>query len=252
MLVIAVLGIGTLASLTDSARKLWDAVPSLSKPQIAGEWKSDSTDFLGWGPEFMRMELQEATAGQILGTIQFSGNGHSRMRGFPVLDAKLNGKQLSVSFENGGGGNKPDTFVGELKGNQLELVFVREGKGGVPFIARRITRASQLLDGRLGITYHDKEFADPAAGCAQMLKERNPPELFKQAEAPDEYGNVHCVGKEVDGSAGFDMYDNDVKLRLICPANSRMTFRTSAKPAKEKTCECDGVLVATGAQCVQP
>jgi hypothetical protein len=249
VLVIAVLAIGALASLTDSARKLYEALPSFSKVQVAGEWKSDYTDFLGWGPEFMRLNLQEAAAGQLLGRVQFSGHAVSPMRAFEVLNAKLAGNKLTLSFQNGGGG-KPDTLVGEVVGGELHLVFQREGRGGVPFTARLTPLATQLLDGRLGIMHDGKEFPDPASGCAQLLRQLTPAQTLKQSDPPDEYGNVHCVGTQSNGSAGFDMYDNDVKLRLICPPNARKTFQTSEKPVKEKACECDGQLIASGTKCI--
>lgn len=249
VLVIAVLGIGALASLTDAVRKLDAVLPSFAKVDLAGEWKSDYTDFLGWGPEFMRLNLQAAPAGRWLGTVRFSGHARSRMRGFEVLDATLSGNKVTLTFQNGSGG-KPDTLVGELVGDELRLVFQREGRGGVPFTARRTPLATQLLDGRLAIVYDGKEFADTAAGCAQMLRQLTPPETLKQSDPPDEYGNVHCVGVGADGRPGFDMYQNDVQLKVVCPPNARLTFQTGNRPDRIKACECDGQMVASGERCV--
>lgn len=256
-LIVAALGIGALANLADSSRKLWDLLPVKGGVQAAGEWKSELAEFYpGSGPEYLRLTLQEAAAGQILGIIQFGGNADREPREFEIVEAKLAGSKLLLAFESGamtgaGGQAVPlrHRITGELRGPDLHLVFQRDGHGGVPFTASRIIRAGQLLDARLGFTFKGKEYADHAAACKQLLGEMTPPQVYKQSSSPDEYGNVHCVGVQADGSAGLDMFQNEVRQSLICPPRSRITTRRKAQVDPVMGCECDGRLRASGGQC---
>jgi hypothetical protein len=257
-LIIAAIGIGALASLADAGRKLFDLLPSMGSIQVAGEWKSELADFYpDVGPEYMRLTLKEAAAGQILGRVQFGGNGKTRPRELEIVEAKLAGTKLMLAIESAGGtvtganaASARRTITGELRGKQLDLVFQREGHGGVPFAATRMPSAGQLLDARLGITYQGKEYPDHVAACRQLLRDLTPPHVYKQSEPPDEYGNVHCVGVQANGSPGFDMFQNDVQQSLICPPNSRMTIRRKAQTDPVMGCECDGRLSALGGQCL--
>ena len=45
VVIIVCIGVGALASLTDSTRKLSEALSSFSKPGLAGEWTSDTAAF---------------------------------------------------------------------------------------------------------------------------------------------------------------------------------------------------------------
>jgi hypothetical protein len=257
-LIIAALGIGALASLADSSRKLLDLLPAMGGVQAAGEWKSELAEFYPErGPEYMRLTLREAAAGQILGTVQFGGSADSEPRELEIVEAKLAGSKLMLAFESGtrmaaGGQAVPlrHTIMGELRGKELNAVFQRDGHGGVPFTASRIARSGQLLDGRLGFIYKGKEYADHAAACAQMLSEMTPPQVYKHSDPPDEYGNVHCVGVQVDGSAGLDMFQNEVRQSLICPPRSRIAIRRKAQVDPVLGCECDGHLSVSGGQCL--
>lgn len=257
VLIIAAIGIGALASLADSARKLSGLLPAMGAVHVAGEWKSGLTEFYPIGPEYIRLNLQEAAAGQILGAIKFGGNAERPPREFEIAEAKLAGTKLTLAFENGarmgaGGQAVPirHAITGELRGKELNLVFQREGHGGVPFTASRIAQASQLLDARLGFTYKGKEYAGHAAACKQLLHEMTPPQVYKQSDPPDEYGNVHCVGVQADGSEGFDMFQNDVRQSLICPPKSRITIKRKPQVDPVKGCECDGLLSVSGGQCL--
>jgi hypothetical protein len=251
------LAIGALASLTDSTKKLFDSLPSFSSVTVAGEWKSDLADFYGNGPEFMRINLQQAVADQIIGTVQFSGNHDVPTRSFDIIEVKREGNKLTISFDNG---FRPgilslaeparDTATGEINGDQFSFVFRRGDRLGLPVTAWRIPQTTQLVDGRLAIVYHDKEYADHQAACVQLLRDQDPPEKYKLSEPPDEYGNIHCVGLQAGGSAGFDMFQNDVQQSLVCPAHSRITVPAAQPAASLKRCECDGRMVASGPQCV--
>lgn len=256
--ILVALGLGALANLTDSTRKLSDVLSSFSSASLAGEWKSDAVAFYPVGPEFMRLHLQEAAAGQVVGTIRFNGAGHVGARRFELFDGKREGRKLSFSFDSGarlyagGSGSVPvrETVVGELAGDELRLVYQREGHGGVPLTARRIEQAVQLAEGRLAITYKGKEYADHRAACMQLLSELDPLQTYRQSALSDDNGDVHCSGKQADGRDGFDMYRNAVQQELICPQNSRRVPVDGMSFKSLKRCECDGRLMAAGTQCV--
>ena len=139
LVIIASLGLGAIASLTDSAKKLSGALSSFSSVSVAGEWKSDAAEFYPIGMEYMRLHLQE-TAGQVLGSVRFSGTQDARARTFGIFDGKREGKNLTLSFDSGaillrGSGGQPvplrETISGELVGSDLHLVYQREGQGAV-------------------------------------------------------------------------------------------------------------------------
>jgi hypothetical protein len=256
--ILVALGLGTLASVTDSVSRLWSVLPSFSSISAVGEWKSERAEFYPAGPEFMRLHLQEVN-GDVLGVIQFSGNEAILPRKFDILDGKREGTTVTIAFDGGmhsigtDGKSTPlrETLNGELAGEELRLVYRRQNHGGVPITARRIAQADQLVDGKLAIVYKGKEYADPAAACTQLLQDLDPAQTYQQSEAPDEYGNVHCVGKQADGTDGFDMRMNDVQQQIICPANSLVTRTESAQSQQStlKRCECDGRLLAVDNQC---
>ena len=57
------LGLGALAGLTDSLKKLADAVMGLSTPDLTGEWRTAPAQFYSIrGPEIMVLRLQETGA----------------------------------------------------------------------------------------------------------------------------------------------------------------------------------------------
>ncbi len=250
VVILAGLGIGGVASLTDSARKLGDALPSLGSQSVAGEWKSDEAAFYRFfGQEAVRLYLQQPTADQVIGTIQFGGSAQSEPRGFQIIDGKRAGKTLTLSFD-GSSGHR-ETLVGDLTSDELHLVHHFEGAAAVPITARRIAQSTQLVDGRFGIVYKRMQYPDPRAACVQLLKDLDPPQVYALADKPDESGNVHCVGKRVDGSEGFDQFENEVRQQLICPARSRFTLiGGKVSPTSTKGCECDGDLQASSSGCV--
>jgi hypothetical protein len=148
VIIVVCLAAGALASLTDSTKKLFDALSSFSKQDVAGEWASDTAEFYPIGPEVMRLRLREAAAGQVLGSVQFIGpQNASSPREFEILEGKREGKKLSFSFDSGArlykgaeGKSFPlrETVMGEVAGSELRLVYQREGHGGVPVTARRV------------------------------------------------------------------------------------------------------------------
>jgi len=256
--IMASIGIGAVANLTDSTKKISESLSSFSTTTIDGEWKSDQAEFYLSGPEYMRINIMEAAAGQILGTVQLSGNSQLVSRTFDLLETKRDGKKLTLSFDSGarhysGADDKStplkETIVGEVVGDEMHFVYLREGAGGVSSIARRISQASQLVIGRTAITYKRIEYPDHQTACTQLLKELAPPQAYKQSEPPDTDGNIRCVGMASDGSSGFDQYENDVQQVLICPPNSRKTIPLNQPPDPLKQCECDGWALASGGQC---
>jgi hypothetical protein len=250
VVILAALGVGGAASLTDSARKLGDALPSSGNQSIVGEWKSNETAFYRFfGEESVRLYLQQPTGEQVVGTIQFGGGAQSEPRGFQIIDGKRVGKTLTLLFE-GSSGHR-ETIVGDLADDELRLVHHVEDGGAVPLTARRIVQSMQLVDGHLGIVYQRKQYPTPRAACVQLLKDLDPPQAYSVSEDPDAWGNVHCVGKEDDGSKGFDQIENEVQQELICPARSRPTLiGGTTRPTSTKGCECDGDLVASASGCV--
>ncbi|MEP6502799.1 MAG: hypothetical protein ABJD97_05695 [Betaproteobacteria bacterium] len=250
VVILAALGIGGVASLTDSARKLGDALPSFASQSVAGEWKSDEAAFYRFfGQEAVRLYLQQPTADQVIGIIQFGGSALSEPRGFQIVDGKRAGKTLTLSFD-GSSGHR-ETLVGDLTSNELHLVHHFEGAAAVPITARRIAQSTQLVDGRFGIVYKRMQYPDPRAACVQLLKDLDPPQSYALSDKPDESGNVHCVGKQADGSKGFDQFENEVRQQLICPARSRFTLiGGQVSPTSTKGCECDGDLQASRSGCV--
>ena len=249
IVIVACIGLGAVASLTESARKLGDLLPSFGKQSLAGQWKSEPEPFyLFFGGESIRLYLQQPTADQVTGSIQFSG-GEDSPAAFPILEGKRNGKSLRLEFEGRDGTS--ETVTGEFVGKELHLVHQRQHMEATTATARRIDQAAQLVDGHYGIVYKDTAWPDPAAACTQLLKDLDPPQAYKSSDAPDERGNVHCVGQHADGSKGFDMFQNDVQRQLICPARSRVTLIDGkARATSTKGCECDGELSASGSRCV--
>lgn len=247
--IIACLGIGAIASLTDSTRKLSDALSSFTGKGVAGEWKSDMAAFYpSFGPEFMRLHLQEPMADQVVGIIQFSGNDEMGPRSFPIIEGKRAGTLLTLTFDSGD--RVRETVAADLAGGELALVYQRQGRGAVSAKARRVVQTTQLVDGRSGILYRRKEYPDHRTACLQLLKDLDPPQTYKLSEPADDDGNIHCVGQRADGRDGFDQFQNSVRQELICPPNSRRTLVDGRTPPSPKGCECDGALIASGAQCV--
>jgi hypothetical protein len=248
--ILACLGIGAIASLTDSTRKLGEVWSSFGNKSIVGEWKTDEATFYPFfGPEFVRLYLQEPAADEVVGTLQFSGNSHSVPRSFPITEGKRAGKSLTLSFDGTSG--KRETLVGDLSGDVLHVVHHMEYRGAVPITAHRIAQSAQLVDGRFGIVYHGKEYPDGRSACVQLLKDLDPAQAYKASEHADQWGNVRCAGQEADGSDGFDQIENEVQRELICPARSRFTLiGGTSRPTSTKGCECDGELVASGSRCV--
>jgi hypothetical protein len=245
VLIVVAVGIGAAASLTDSMRTLGSALSSFTTKSAAGEWKTQETVFYpDFDKEFLRLHLQEAAGNQVMGFLQFSGNKQWPPRRTEIIEAKRNGNLLTLSFHYG---NKVrDTIVAEIARSELRLVLHHAGQAAVATTATRVTQAPQLIAGRFAIVYRDEEFADHRAACEKMLQDFDPPQTYKLSEPPDENGDVHCAGTLPDGTDGFDQYKHEIARRLICPANSRITYvEMPASPILETRCECDGEFVAS-------
>jgi len=253
LVIVAALGVGALASFTDSVRKLMDALPSFHSASLAGQWKADEavTFYPFMGPEFIRLDLQEAAGGQILGAIRFGGSAQADARSAPLSDGKRNGKSIAFVLDTDNG--LRESMSGELAGDELRLVAHLEHRGDIAITAHRIAQSAQLVDGRSAIFYARQEFPDHRAACTALLAHEDPPQSYKLSEPPDEWGDVHCAGVRADGSPGFDQFQNDVQLRVVCPADSRVALTDgSLRPKSARGCECDGTRLAVGGKCVAP
>lgn len=257
IIVLLAIGIGALASLTDSVARLRAALPSFSNDSVVGEWKSDLVDIYNAGPEYLRLHLREVN-GEVLGFVQFSGNERLLPRRFDVIDGKHEGATVTLAFDSGAWGVGADgkstplreTLSGEVSDDALHLVHHLQNRGAVSLVAHRAAQADQLIDGRWAIRYQRKEYADHQAACTQLLSELEPPQIYKQSEPPDAEGHVHCVGELADGSDGFDMYMNEIRREIICPSDSRLTLVEGGSRESPRQCECDGERVAVDGRCV--
>lgn len=253
LVIVAALGVGGLASFTDSVRKLTDALPSWHEASVTGEWKSEepATFYVFKGPEFIRLKLQEAAGGQVVGSIQFGGSAQAQARSAPIAEGKRIGKAVSFVLATGNGLH--ESMSGELAGDTLRLVAHLEQRGDIALTVHRIAQSAQLVDGRTAIFYEHQEYPDHRAACAAMLAHRDPPQAYKLSEPPTEWGDVHCAGTLPDGSAGFDQFENEVQVHVVCPADSRMALTDGTnRPKAAKGCECDGVRLPAGGRCVAP
>lgn len=253
LVIVAALGVGALASFTDSVRKLVDALPSTHGASLSGQWKSDdaATFYPFKGPEFIRLALQEAAGDQVVGTIQFGGSPQADARSAPLSEGRRNGKSISFVLDTGNG--LRESMSGELAGDELRLVAHLEHRGDIAITAHRIAQSAQLVDGRTAIFYAHHEFPDHRAACTALLAHEDPPQAYRLSEPPDEWGNVHCAGVHADGSPGFDQFENDVQLRVVCPADSRVALTDGTlRPRAAKGCECDGTRLAANGKCVAP
>lgn len=146
LIIVAAIGLGGLAGLTDSLTRLSRLLPSLSSPDVSGEWHSTASAFYPIGPEIMVLRLQESVDGQVVGNLEFRTlQGEARSRRFDVLDGKRVGKKLSFAFSSGAVLYTPkesitlkESVTGELVGQELRLLYVRQGHTGVPVTARRV------------------------------------------------------------------------------------------------------------------
>ncbi len=251
--IVLCIGLGGVASFTDSVRKLGDALPSFSAPaKLGGQWKSEAAIFRpDVGSESLRLYLQEAAADQVVGTIQFNGAGDIAPRAFPIVQGRRSGKSVLLSL--GGDANSLTTISGELAGEEFRFVYQHANRGAVAATARRIDQAAQLVDGHVAIVYKHQEYPDHRSACTRMLQELDPPQAYKASEPPTAYGDVRCVGQAADGSGGFDQYQNDVQQQLVCPPHARVALIDGqARPASTRGCECDGTLAASAGRCVAP
>jgi len=146
VIIVLGIGLGALAGLSDSLRKLSEALPSFSSSDVAGEWHSAPAQFYPIGPEIMILRLQESVGNQLIGDIEFRTlQGKTRSNQFDILDGKREGRKLAFAFSSGAVLYKStesvtlrETVSGELVDGELRLLYVREGHTGVPVTARRV------------------------------------------------------------------------------------------------------------------
>jgi hypothetical protein len=111
--------------------------------------------------------------------------------------------------------------------------------------------AEELLNGRFATHINGREFLDHRSACVALLGALKPPETYAKSEPPDEQGNVHCVGNSPpDGSAGFDMYQNEIRHELLCPAGSVVTYPDGVPLTSTRRCVCStDPVVVQGTRC---
>jgi hypothetical protein len=248
VVIIACLGVGALASLTDSVRKLSDALASPFSKSAAGEWKSDSEVFRPYvGTEFVRLNLTEPISDHVVGSIQFGGDRDHPPIAFPFAEGKRNGKSITLTLA---GASSP-TLAGELVGSELHLIY-QHPERGAPFAAtfHRIDQAAQLVDGHFAIVYQNREFPDHRSACTQLLSDHDPPLSYVTSDPPDAGGDVHCAGRRILGRWDFDQYENSIKRQLVCPPHTQVAL-IGGQVLSQSTrgCECEGTLAATAGKC---
>lgn len=86
--IVAAIVLAGVAGVTDSLRKLADALPALSStPDLAGEWRSTPAAFYPVGPEIMVLRLREAVDDRLLGQVEFlTPDGEPRSERFDLLE----------------------------------------------------------------------------------------------------------------------------------------------------------------------
>jgi hypothetical protein len=141
-----------LASFTDSLKKLYTTLPSLSKFEVTGEWKSEPMDFYGAGPQTITLKLKEVAGGRLTGSLRFyNPQGRPVTPALDVLQGKRDGNKVTFSFDGGvrrthDSGSTyvpiPETVYGEASSNGINFVYEREGHGAVPFFTRKVGPAS--------------------------------------------------------------------------------------------------------------
>lgn len=246
-IILLAMGIGGLASLTDATRKLGGLWAGLADTRVEGQWKSAAALFHYTGPETMRLHLKEPVAGQVVGSVQLSGNDVMQPRSFALLEGRHDGKAMTLVLNTGD--RQPATLHATVGGSELHLVYQRPGQSAVSATARRLEQSRQLVAGRLAIVYQRREFADHVAACTQLLKDLDPPQGYKHSEPPDEHGNIRCVGLPPAGHHGYDQYAGRARRQVVCPPHSLTTLVDGAEPALAQACECNGDKPADAGVC---
>ena len=152
VIIVLGIGLGALAGLSDSLKKLSDVLPSFSSADVSGEWHSAPTQFYPIGAEIMVLRLKESVGTQLMGELEFrTPQGQLRSNSYDVLDGKREGRKVAFAFSSGAvrhasASDKPvvlrETVTGELVGDELRLVYQREGHTGVPVTVRRVQEKS--------------------------------------------------------------------------------------------------------------
>ncbi|MEY2653396.1 MAG: hypothetical protein RLZZ524_423 [Pseudomonadota bacterium] len=266
VLILASLAIGGLASLGESVRTLAAWLPgagsgSALSAGLAGPWKTTTAaDFREAGPEYLRLDLQDAPGGRVTGELQFSGNERLPARRLGLIDGQREGTRLSLRHDSGryliasGGTTRvlSETLTGEIGPDELRLVFQVESRAPVALTARRVDPASQRVAGRLALVHEGRAFDDHRAACEQVLRSLTPPQTYVRSEPPTEAGDVRCVGARADGRVDFDMHDAGIRLTLLCPPDSRPLPGPEHQDRQTDRCECDADLQARAGACVAP
>lgn len=138
-----------LASFTDSMKKLYMALPTLSKIEMSGEWKSIPIDLYGAGPQTMVLQIKEMVGNHLSGSLRFYDiQGRPVTPDLNILQGRRDGSKLTFSFDGGirrtrDSGETYDvpvaeTMYGEIASDEINFVYERDGDITVSFSAHKV------------------------------------------------------------------------------------------------------------------
>lgn len=138
-----------LASFTDSMKKLYMALPTLSKIEMSGEWKSIPIDLYGAGPQTMVLQIKEMVGNHLSGSLRFYDiQGRPVTPDLNILQGRRDGSKLTFSFDGGirrtrDSGETYDvpvaeTMYGEVASDEINFVYERDGDITVSFSAHKV------------------------------------------------------------------------------------------------------------------
>jgi len=146
-LIILCIGLGALASLTDSLKKLYQVLPAPSKVALDGQWKSEPFEPYGSGKQTLVLEVKEVAEGRLAGFVRFyDSQGKPASPEFDI-QGKRESNKVTLSFVGGlkrsppSGGPLvpvPESFSGDLSGNDFKLVYERDGYTPIALVAHKV------------------------------------------------------------------------------------------------------------------
>ena len=140
VVIIAGVVLGTLASFTDSFRKMLEVVKKFESPvQVTGDWRSatlrqSDTDTRPWQYYFKL----NAVGTSLFGTVYYiePPDGPPEGAGHGILNGKVDDNKLS--FDYPGGWSTPESFYGVISRDEIHFTYHREGSVAIDFIAKRV------------------------------------------------------------------------------------------------------------------